>query len=224
MAIIVHAADLHIDCAGGARTSPEAVRRVVELVLVARADLLLIAGDVFDRAADSAAAGRFFAGELGRLGEAGIPVLVAAGNHDAVCPRACSGTGTVWWFPTGAPATVVLDHIGVAVHGQGCANPVEPRDLSSAFPAPLPGYVNVGVLHTSLDGAMSRTICAPASAARLAGAGYDYWALGHVHQRRVVAADPWIVYPGSGSAAVLTTVAAVVATVEHRGLATLVAA
>jgi DNA repair protein SbcD/Mre11 len=224
VAIVIHAADLHIDCVGAVRASRQAVVRLVDLVLGTRADLLVIAGDAFDRTADTAAAGRFLATELDRLGQVGTPVLVAAGNHDAVCPRATAGTGTVRWFPTDAPATVVLDGIGVAVHGQGLADPVEPRDLTAAFPPPLPGYVNVGVLHTSLDGAMSRTICAPASAAGLGSAGYDYWALGHVHRRRVVAADPWIVYPGSGSASVVTTVAGAVATVEHRELRTLVPA
>jgi hypothetical protein len=27
--------------------------------------------------------------------------------------------------------------------------------------------------------------------------GYDYWALGHVHQREVVAREPWVVFPGN---------------------------
>ncbi|HLV65638.1 MAG TPA: DNA repair exonuclease, partial [Polyangiaceae bacterium] len=26
---------------------------------------------------------------------------------------------------------------------------------------------------------------------------YDYWALGHVHQREIVALDPWVVFPGN---------------------------
>jgi hypothetical protein len=198
------------------------VVRLVELVLTERADLLVISGDVFDRSADSAAAGRFFASEMGRLGVAGVPVLVAAGNHDVVCPRATASSRTVRWFPSDAPASVVLGGIGVAVHGQGLADPVEPRDLSAGFPAPVPGHLNVGVLHTSLDGGMSRTSCAPASVERLASMGYDYWALGHVHQRWVVAKDPWIAYPGSGFAAVVTAVAGAIATVEHRALAEMV--
>jgi DNA repair exonuclease SbcCD nuclease subunit len=31
----------------------------------------------------------------------------------------------------------------------------------------------------------------------LAARGYDYWALGHVHQRELVAAEPYIVFPGN---------------------------
>jgi DNA repair exonuclease SbcCD nuclease subunit len=29
------------------------------------------------------------------------------------------------------------------------------------------------------------------------GRGYDYWALGHVHEHAVLNRDPWIVYPGN---------------------------
>ena len=37
----------------------------------------------------------------------------------------------------------------------------------------------------------------PCTAADLAGRGYDYWALGHVHAFEIVSRDPWIVYPGN---------------------------
>jgi exonuclease SbcD len=233
VATIVHAADLHIDSGPlihVARATRRAVTRLVELVLTEHADVLVISGDVFDRAADSAAAGRFFASEMGRLGDAGVPVMVAAGNHDVVCPHATAYSRNVRWFPADAPASFVLDDIGVAMHGQGLADPVEASDLSVSFPAPVPGYVNVGVLHTSLEGGTSKTICAPTSVSRLAGVGYHYWALGHVHQRWVVATDPWIVYPGNlqgrtpaefgpKGATVITTAPGAITSVEHRDLA-----
>jgi DNA repair exonuclease SbcCD nuclease subunit len=31
----------------------------------------------------------------------------------------------------------------------------------------------------------------------MAGKGYDYWALGHVHQREVLCEDPFVVFPGN---------------------------
>lgn len=206
--------------------------RLVDLVLTERADLLVISGDVFDRTADTAAAGRFFAAQMGRLAEAGVPVLVGAGNHDLACPVATSYATNVHWFPAGAASSVVLGDLGVAVHGQGLPNPVEPSDLTAGFPAPVPGYLNLGVLHTSLDGLASRTRCAPTSAEALAARGYDYWALGHVHQHRVVATDPWIVYagtlqgrgpdePGSKGATVITAAYGAVTSVTHRELAVL---
>ena len=39
--------------------------------------------------------------------------------------------------------------------------------------------------------------CAPTSVADLAAHGFDYWALGHIHQRRVHQERPWIVMPGN---------------------------
>jgi DNA repair exonuclease SbcCD nuclease subunit len=222
VAVIVHAADLHIDGpADRARSSRRAVIRLVDFALAERADLVVIAGDVFDREADSTAAGRFFASEMGRLGDAGVTVLAVAGNHDIACPLANSYSRHLRWFPTDAPGTVLLDELRVAVHGQGLADPTEPRDLSAGFPPPVPGYLNLGLLHTSLDGARSRTLCAPTSVERLVRTGYDYWALGHVHERRVLATDPWIAYAGSlpGGATVITSMAGAVAWVAHRDLA-----
>jgi DNA repair exonuclease SbcCD nuclease subunit len=38
---------------------------------------------------------------------------------------------------------------------------------------------------------------APCTVQALASKGYDYWALGHVHEREVLSRDPWIVFPGN---------------------------
>jgi DNA repair exonuclease SbcCD nuclease subunit len=62
--------------------------------------------------------------------------------------------------------------------------------------------------------------------------GYDYWALGHVHAREVVATEPWIVFPGNlqgrglrepgpKGATLVRVSAGRVASVEHRSLDTL---
>ncbi|MGH7082995.1 MAG: metallophosphoesterase family protein, partial [Acetobacteraceae bacterium] len=38
---------------------------------------------------------------------------------------------------------------------------------------------------------------APCRLTELALKGYDYWALGHIHARRVLAERPWILFPGN---------------------------
>src|SRR5262249_19255526 len=38
---------------------------------------------------------------------------------------------------------------------------------------------------------------APCKLETLVAKGYDYWALGHVHTREVLARDPWAVFPGN---------------------------
>ena len=70
-------------------------------------------------------------------------------------------------------------------------------DLAARYPEPAAGFVNVGVLHTSMDGREGHEPYAPTTLATLAARGYDYWALGHVHQRAIVSQAPWIVFPGN---------------------------
>lgn len=56
--------------------------------------------------------------------------------------------------------------------------------------------LNVGLLHTSLDGRPGHAPYAPCTVDGLRSKGYQYWALDHVHEREVVCRDPWIVFPG----------------------------
>jgi DNA repair exonuclease SbcCD nuclease subunit len=83
------------------------------------------------------------------------------------------------------------------VHGQGFATRAVTDDLSAAYPRPIPGVLNVGLLHTSADGRVGHAAYAPCTVAGLSRLGYDYWALGHVHAREIVSDDPWVVFPGN---------------------------
>ncbi|MFO7920810.1 MAG: DNA repair exonuclease, partial [Nioella sp.] len=85
---------------------------------------------------------------------------------------------------------------GVWIHGVGFEQRHVPESLLSRFPDPGPGAVNIAMLHTSLAGAPGHDNYAPCRVSELAGMGFDYWALGHVHKREVHATDPWIVMPG----------------------------
>jgi len=62
---------------------------------------------------------------------------------------------------------------------------------------PLPGYFNIGVLHTSCDGRPGHATYAPCTIQDLASRNYQYWALGHVHEYEELSRDPWIVFPGN---------------------------
>jgi DNA repair exonuclease SbcCD nuclease subunit len=48
-----------------------------------------------------------------------------------------------------------------------------------------------------VDGREGHDSYAPCSVEQLSGHGYQYWALGHVHQREVLSDAPWIVFPGN---------------------------
>jgi DNA repair exonuclease SbcCD nuclease subunit len=100
-------------------------------------------------------------------------------------------------FSVQQPETVRLDAFNVALHGQGFSTRAVSADLSAAYPKPEPHLMNIGLLHTSVDGREGHEPYAPCSRDGLLLKGYDYWALGHVHKREVLHREPWIVFPGN---------------------------
>src|SRR5690606_2935920 len=56
---------------------------------------------------------------------------------------------------------------------------------------------NIGLLHTCATGRAGHEPYAPCRLSTLLSKGYDYWALGHVHQREVLHEHPWVVFPGN---------------------------
>jgi exonuclease SbcD len=133
------------------------------------------------------------------LPSADIRVFLSYGNHDAVSKltRSVPLPKNVFSFPANRPATEVIESLGVAIHGQSFATEAVTTDLSAAYPAPRAGLLNIGVLHTALSGREGHQPYAPTTADRLTDKGYDYWALGHVHNREIVRQSPWIVFPGN---------------------------
>jgi DNA repair exonuclease SbcCD nuclease subunit len=209
---LLHAADLHLDSPlrGLARydgapvdTIRGATRRafenLVEMALTERVDAVLLAGDVYDGDWRDYSTGLWFAAQVAKLGEASIRVFLIRGNHDAQSQitRSLRLPQNVVELATRAPRTVVVDDLGLAVHGQGFPKREVTADLAARYPDPVPGLFNVGLLHTCLDGREGHDPYAPTSVDVLAGKGYDYWALGHVHAREVVSRSPWIVFPGN---------------------------
>jgi DNA repair exonuclease SbcCD nuclease subunit len=209
---IVHAADLHIDSPLRGLTRYEgapveqirgatrrALENLVELCLAEEAVLLLLAGDVFDGDWRDYATGLFFAAQMARLRQAGVRVVTLRGNHDAVSQihKELRLPENVRELSAKKPESVLLEEIGVAVHGQGFGKRAVPEDLAARYPAPVAGLFNIGLLHTSLTGRPGHDPYAPTTLDVLRGKGYDYWALGHVHTREVVCEDPYVVFPGN---------------------------
>ena len=101
-------------------------------------------------------------------------------------------------FPTNKAATIQLEDIGVAIHGQGFNKRAVTADLSAAYPKAVAGAYNIGLLHTSLTGYEGHDNYAPCTVEGLKKLGYDYWALGHIHKREAVRVfDPAIWFPGN---------------------------
>lgn len=208
----IHCADLHLDSplrglerydGAPAQDMREATRRafinVVDLALDREADFVLIAGDVFDGDWQDFNTGLFFANQLRRLADADIRVFIVRGNHDALSKitKAVTLPKNTRVFRTNKPESFLDETLGVAIHGQSFATGVVTDDLASQYPEAKSGLLNIGLLHTALAGREGHETYAPTSIERLIDKGYDYWALGHVHNREVVREAPWIVFPGN---------------------------
>jgi exonuclease SbcD len=208
---LVHAADIHLDSPmhglaayDGAPVTElrlatrEALRGLVDLCLDEQADALLLGGDLYDGDWHDYTTGAYFVAQMARLATAGIPVVAVTGNHDAASriTKALRLPSNVTMLPVDAPGTMVFEELGLAVHGQGYATQAVLEDLSAAYPDPLSGLVNVGLLHTSADGKFDHAPYAPCRVERLAARGYDFWGLGHVHERTLLHAEPPILFPG----------------------------
>jgi DNA repair exonuclease SbcCD nuclease subunit len=208
----IHAADLHLGSpfqglalkdAAIAEIFIDASRRalstLVDQAIDRTVDFFVVAGDVYDGDWKDNKIGLFFNREMARLERAGIPVFLLKGNHDAesVITRTITLPKNVSDFPVGKPGSFKLEHLKVALHGQGFAERSANENLALAYPKPEPGWFNIGVLHTSLTGREPHAPYAPCSIEDLRSRGYDYWALGHVHDFEVVAEDPLVVFPGN---------------------------
>lgn len=208
----LHASDLHLDSPllGLSRyegapvdevrgATRRAFENLIAVALRERVDLVVIGGDLYDGDWPDHNTGLFFVKGVAQLAEEGIPVIVVRGNHDAASKltKSLRLPRNVYLLADAKPETVVLDQIGVAVHGQSFFTPAVLDDLASVYPAPIPDCFNVGLLHTSLNGRPGHDNYAPTTLSVLQGKGYDYWALGHVHAAEIVSREPWVVYPGN---------------------------
>ena len=208
----IQAADLHIDSPlrgldryDGApverlRTATRsAFERLIDTAISEHVDFLLLAGDIYDCDWQDFHTGLFFRGQMVRLEREGIRVFIVQGNHDAqgVISKQLVLPPNVTVFSSRAAHTIRLDDRSVAIHGRSFPERAVDEDLVPSYPPPVPGFFNIGLLHTSLTGRAGHDTYAPTDLPTLNHKGYDYWALGHVHAREVIAERPRIVFPGN---------------------------
>jgi DNA repair protein SbcD/Mre11 len=240
----VHAADLHIDSPlrGLARyegAPVEAVRaatrrafeNLIALCLEEGAAFLLLAGDIYDGDWRDYGTGLFFLNQLALLRAADIPVVLVRGNHDAQSQitKHLRFPDHVHELSVNAPSSFDLPLHGVRVHGQGFRTRAVTDDLAAGYPDATKGAFNIGLLHTAVGGRPGHENYAPCRLSTLVAKGYDYWALGHIHRREVLATEPHIVFSGNlqgrhmretgpKGASLVTVREGRVVSVEHRAL------
>jgi len=208
----IHTADIHLDSplcglasyqnapVEALRTATrDAFRKLVDEAVEQQVDFMVIAGDLYDGNWRDYNTGHFFVREMGRLNQAAIPVYLLYGNHDAEneMTRRLMFPPNVFVFDSRRPVTHRLEAHRVALHGRSFKEAATLENLALGYPDPVPGWLNIGVLHTALEGYAAHARYAPCTLAELAAKGYDYWALGHVHEHAVLSESPWVVFPGN---------------------------
>src|ERR1700682_48443 len=162
----IHAADLHIDSPlAGLRLKDEdvarrfanagrwAVQALIEETIAGKAAFLIIAGDVFDGDWKDVTTGLFFVRAISALHRAGIPTFIVKGNHDAdsLMARDLPYPDSVNIFPSSKAESIALDAYRVRLHGRSFPNRLT-GEFVETYPARRDGWLNIGVLHTSVDG------------------------------------------------------------------------
>lgn len=208
----IHAADIHLDSpltglgayadapAQALRTATrDAFTALVDLAINEQVDFMIIAGDLYDGNWKDHNTGLYFVAQMGRLNRARIPVYLLHGNHDAAndMTRGLLMPENVFVFGTERASTFVLDELKVALHGHSFKVAATTDNLAVQYPAPIDGMFNIGVLHTALEGNAQHATYAPCSLDELQARGYQYWALGHVHEYAIWRGDAVVVFPGN---------------------------
>ncbi|HET9942464.1 MAG TPA: DNA repair exonuclease, partial [Terriglobia bacterium] len=203
----IHAADLHLDSPfrGLANTSTKlrdelqaatlgAFARVVDHTIESNADFLVLAGDLYDSRDRSLRALVAFRRQMERLAERDISVYIVHGNHDPL-----NGWGSEFQLPpnvttfAGKPATEPVIRRGkeiARVTGISYARERVTENLAANMRPDSDAPFSVGLLHANVAGQIGHADYAPVTLEELITSGFDYWALGHVHTRSVLAVDP----------------------------------
>lgn len=211
---ILHAADLHMDRSfEGIKQFPKTfekqllvanqqmVKNIIETALTEQVDAVIFAGDTFHQSRSSIRTQALFVEQLERLAQAQIPVFLTFGNHDYYLPERYWFTfpENVHIFASETVETVTFQTASgakVALSGFSYTQPWLEQSKVEAFPVhAADADLHIGIYHGELGQLGGRY--APFSLSEMKRKGYDYWALGHIHQPQRLSEAPPIVYPGT---------------------------
>lgn len=212
----IHTADLHLGspfsgiarmdtdvAAMLSRAGYDAYERIIEMAIDRAVDFILIAGDIYESANQRIAEQLRFHKGLERLAAAGIAVYIICGNHD---PAGAWSRELVWPEPvhflsSANPELVLHETDGVptaAIVGMSYPKRAVTENLALRYPDRDREWpFTIGMLHCTIGTNTGHDPYSPCSLHDLAGKGYDYWALGHIHKPSVLQEEgPAIVYAG----------------------------
>lgn len=206
---IAHLADLHLDVAfkwagreaGGRwrRSIRATLTKAVEVALEEGVDAFFLGGDIYEHDLVAPDTARFMVEALARLDP--IPVLVAPGNHDYLCPSSvwvqASWSPNVRYFAFDRWEAVELVD-GLTIWGTAHGRPAGTSAMLDDLRVDR-GGVNLGLFHGALRsgvpaGGSAPDLHLPFELADIERAGLDHAFSGHYHTPRH---DRWLTYPGN---------------------------
>lgn len=211
----IHAADLHLDSPfkGLAHVPKQlfkaiqestfhALDRIVEAAIEKEVDFVLFVGDLFDNDKQSLQAQMKLKAACEKLQQHHIHVYLSYGNHDHI-----SGNrhpivypDNVHIFPTERVSSFDYSKNGetlAKIFGFSYENRAVMENKVAAYQRADDNTYHIGMLHGSLHGNEAHDPYAPFALSALQAQQFDYWALGHIHKREVLAENPPIIYPGN---------------------------
>lgn len=185
----LHCADLHLDSPfSGLNAMQSEARREEQrelfraLICLAknrRVDFLLIAGDLFDSGFTASSTVKFVADTLATLD---CPVIISPGNHDPYKEGGLyvgSFPQNVRIFTSEKLSSFYFPKTNVCVHGYAFTSEKHEENPLDSGVTLDPTKINLLCAHTELDVPLSHY--APITSRQLASSGFDYAALGHIH-------------------------------------------
>lgn len=162
------------------QASRDTFAKIIDLAISEQVDALVLAGDIFDNGYPDLKSRAFLIAQLTLASEAGVPTVLIRGNHDALLDHRAQGDlgPNIHLLHKDAPTVEIGDTV---FHGLSFDKAHLAKSFLPDYPSPVPGKRNVGLMHTSLDGAAGHDPYAPCAERDLMAHGFDLWCLGHIH-------------------------------------------
>ncbi len=211
----LHCADLHLDSPfKGLSSLPEGLfqrlsesaflsfKRLIDLAISEKVDFVIIAGDLYDSGNRSLKAQSFLKSCFVKLESHNINVYISHGNHD---PRDGQWVDLDWpsnvhFFEGNRIQTIYFEKEGkkkACLHGFSYETAAVTDNRTLDYPEKKDDLYHIGILHGQADGYSGHSRYAPFLVSELLKKGYDYWALGHIHKRIDLSAEPPVRYSGN---------------------------
>lgn len=188
---IVHCADLHLGSpfAGFGRRAAirradllQTFRRILAVCREQQAQLLLVAGDLFDSGHPSRELVEAVRDGFSALD--GVTVAIAPGNHDPMAVDSPYALEDFWpenvHIFCGEMQPLMLDALGVCLWGAAFTGAYGEQPMLHTAQPLDEHLIHIGVLHGTLTSG-EQTPYGPITTAEIAASGLDYLALGHIH-------------------------------------------